>query len=100
MLVSKQKPGDQDFVSWMENMYEITCLDYNCSTFEFTHAEGKEPIVMQTVHGTYSPGTFVMEVDRQYRNLEDSSYYLDIEVNGFLSDFTLEEEIIDGIPKK
>lgn len=41
-----------------------------------------------------------MEVNRTYRNLEDSSYKLDIEIKGFLGEFTIEDETIKKISKK
>ncbi|WP_456276400.1 hypothetical protein [Bacillus sp. AK128] len=102
IIVANQKPNDADFVRWMENTYEIKCLDYNCTTFEIESLEesGKELILMQTVQGSDSPGTFVKEADLKYRNLEDSSYYLDIHVKGFLGGFTVENENISKVPKK
>lgn len=101
VIVAKQKPNDEDLVRWIEDTYEIQCLDYNCDTFEVELPEkDKEPILMQNVHGGYSPGTFVMEVNRTYRNLEDSSYKLDIELKGFLGDFTIEDETIKKISKR
>lgn len=100
VIVAQQKPNDLEFVTWMESTYGIQCLDYNCATFEIESAEGEEPILMQTQEGSYSPGTFVMEVDREYWNSEDSSYVLDIKVKGFLGEFTVEEETISKIPKE
>ncbi|WP_019413578.1 hypothetical protein [Paenisporosarcina sp. TG20] len=101
VIVAKQKPNNEDLVRWMEDTYGIQCLDYNCDTFELELTKnGKEPILMQNVHGGYSPGTFVMEVNRTYRNLEDSSYKLDIEIKGFLGEFTIEDETIKKISKK
>lgn len=101
VIVAKQKPNDVDFVRWMENAYGVQCLDYNCANFEIELAEeGEEPIVMQTAHGSYSPGIFVMDVQRTYRNLEDSSYHLDIKLKGFLGEFTIEEETISKIHKE
>lgn len=101
VIVAKQKPNDEDLVRWMENTYGIQCLDYNCETFEVELTKkGKEPMLMQNVRGSYSPGIFVMEVDRTYRNLEDSSYKLDIEIKGFLGEFTIENETIKKISKK
>lgn len=101
LIVAQHKPNDEDLMSWMEDTYGIQCLDYNCDNFEVELTEkGNEPILMQNVHGGYSPGIFVMEVDRTYRNLEDSSYKLDIEIKGFLGEFTIEDEAIKKIPKK
>ena len=101
VIVAKQKPNEEDLVRWMEDTYGIQCLDYNCDALEVEQTEKvKEPILMQNVHGGYSPGTFVMEVNRKYRNLEDSSYKLDIKIKGFLGEFTIEEETIKKISKK
>ena len=95
----KLKPNDEDLFRWMEETYEIKCLYSNCDTFELLE-EGKEPIIMQTIRGSYSPGIFVMEVNRTYRNLEDSSYKLDIHLRGFLGKFSIKEEAMDKIVKK
>ncbi|QCR31918.1 hypothetical protein [Lysinibacillus sp. SGAir0095] len=101
VIVASQKPNDKDFVRWMEDTYGVQCLNYNCDIFEVELTEkGKKTILMQNVHGSYSPGIFVMEVDRTYRKLEDSSYKLDIEIKGFLGEFTIEDEIIKKISKK
>ena len=101
VIVAKLKPNDEDFVRWMEDTYGIQCLSYNCDIFEVELTEkDKEPILMQTVHGGYSPGTFIMEVNRTYRNFEDSSYQLDIGIKGFLGEFTIKDETIKKIPKK
>jgi CDP-diacylglycerol pyrophosphatase len=99
VFIVKQKPSETDFASWMENTYAIQCLDYNCDTFQIDATEGKEPILMQNVHGGYSAGIFVMKVDKTYRNFDDSSYYLVIDVKGYLGKFTIEDETIKNIPK-
>ncbi|WP_226582015.1 hypothetical protein [Halobacillus litoralis] len=95
--IAEQKPDDGDFKRWMEQKYSISCLDYKCETFQIHTTEDGVPIVMQNVHGSYSPGTFVMEVERAYRNLEDPSYYLEIKVEGFMGTFTTKEETVKNI---
>ena len=99
IFIVTQKTSDEELVRWMEETYEIKCLSSNCDTFEVLEEE-KEPIIMQTMHGSYSPGIFVMEVDRTYRNLEDSSYKLDIHLIGFLGMFSIKEEAKNKIAKK
>ena len=93
------KPNEEDLFRWMEETYEIKCLYADCDTFEVLE-EGKDPIIMQTMRGRYSDGIFVMEVNRTYRNLEDSSYKLDIHLKGFLGKFSIREEALNRISKK
>lgn len=93
------KTSEEDFTRWMEKTYQIQCLDYNCDTFHLDATEGKEPVLMQSVHGGFSPGTFVMKVNQTYRNLNDPAYVLDIEVEGYLGEFTIKDETNKKIPK-
>lgn len=76
------KPNEADFASWMEETYEIQCLDERCSAFHIE--EGDEKILLQSMQGSYSPGIFQMRVHEAYRNLEDPSYYLELEAAVFL----------------
>ena len=94
VLIINQKPSEADFAKWMEKTYKIQCLDYNCHTFQLDVTDDKEPILMQSVHGGYSPGIFVMKLNHTYRNLNDSSYILNIEVEGFFGDFKIKDETI------
>ena len=99
VFILTQKTSDEELERWMEETYEIKCLSSNCDTFEVLEEE-KEPIIMQTMNGSYSTGIFVMEVKRTYRNLEDSSYKLDIHLKGFLGMFSIKEEVMNKIFKK
>lgn len=92
------KPNEADFASWMEETYEIQCLDERCVAFQIE--EGDEKIILQSMHGGYSPGIFQMRVNEAYRNLEDPSYYLELEVAGFLGEITVEEEKVKRINKR
>ncbi|MBT2681984.1 MULTISPECIES: hypothetical protein [Bacillaceae] len=88
------KPNESDFVMWMEQTYDVNCLDYNCDAFKLKvieHGENKV-ITMQVVSGGYSPGTFLMNRELKYRNYENSSYVLDIDVIGILGKISLVNE--------
>ncbi|WP_102261065.1 hypothetical protein [Mesobacillus jeotgali] len=92
------KPDEADFASWMEETYEIQCLDERCGAFHIE--DGDEKILLQSMHGSYSPGIFQMRVHEAYRNLDDPSYYLELEVAGFLGNITIEEEKVRRINKR
>ncbi len=92
------KPGEEDFTSWMEDTYEIQCLDETCDVFQLE--SGKEQVVMQTVQGGYSPGIFLSRVHKTYRNQEDPSYHLEIKASGFLGNISLNEETMRGMFKR
>lgn len=100
LYIASKKPDEVDFAKWMKKNYQIQCLDYNCETFQVDTKESKEPILMQSVHGGYSPGTFVMNIEKTYRNLSDSSYILDIKAEGYLGKIVIQDEIIKNIPRK
>ncbi|MBT2680445.1 hypothetical protein J7E38_15650 [Bacillus sp. ISL-35] len=93
-----QKPGEEDFASWMEETYEIQCLDETCDVFQLE--SGAEQVVLQSVQGGYSPGIFVSRVHKTYRNQEDPSYHLELKASGFLGDFSLNEETMRGMFKR
>ncbi|MFT9597219.1 hypothetical protein [Mesobacillus sp.] len=92
------KPNEADFASWMEETYDVQCLDERCGAFYIE--EGDEKILLQSMHGSYSPGIFQMRVNEVYRNLDDPSYYLELEVAGFLGKITIEEEKVKRVNKK
>lgn len=94
------KPDQADFAKWMENTYEIKCLSYNCHSFQLDGKDSEEPIIMQSIRGGYSPGIFVSRVYYSYRNLEDPSYILNMEVEGFFRGFYIKEETIKNIERK
>lgn len=94
------KPSETDYANWMESSYQVHCLDYNCDTFQLDVKEGEEPVMMQTISGNYSPGIFMRKINRDYRNLDDSSYVLDIEVEGLLGKFKLKNEEIKNVLRK
>lgn len=89
------KPDETDYVRWMEDTYDSNCLDYNCDNFdvEVTEEGMKRTITMQSMHGGFSPGTFVMKKETVYRNFDDSAYKLDLEVKGFMGDITIVDEV-------
>lgn len=88
------KPSETDFVVWMEQTYDVNCLDDNCDAFKVKVIEGGENkvITMQVSSGGYSPGTFVMKREVKYRNFENPSYILDLNVIGFLGKISLVNE--------
>jgi len=88
------KPTETDFVIWMEQTYDVNCLDYNCDAFKLKVIEGGENkvITMQVSSGGYSPGTFVMKREVKYRNFENPSYILDLNVIGLLGKISLVDE--------
>lgn len=94
------KPSETDYANWMESSYQVHCLDYNCDTFQLDVKEGEEPVMMQTISGNYSPCIFMRKINRDYRNLDDSSYVLDIEVEGLLGKFKLKNEEIKNVLRK
>ncbi|MBT2640460.1 MULTISPECIES: hypothetical protein [unclassified Bacillus (in: firmicutes)] len=88
------KPNEADYVKWMEQTYDVNCLDYNCEAFKLKVMEGGEikEITMQVSSGGYSPGTLVMKREVKYRNLENPAYMLDLNVIGFLDKISLVDE--------
>lgn len=92
------KPGEEDFASWLEDTYEIRCLDETCDVFQIE--SGTEQVVLQSVQGGYSPGIFVSHVNKTYRNQEDPSYHLELKASGFLGDISLNEETMKGMSKR
>ncbi|MBS8266364.1 hypothetical protein DYI25_18230 [Mesobacillus boroniphilus] len=93
-----QKPDESDFASWMEDTYDIQCLDERCDNFLIE--EGNERILMQSVHGGYSSGVFLMEVHNTYRNFDDASYYLELEVAGVFGNIMIKNEKVKRINKR
>ncbi|WP_079504680.1 hypothetical protein [Mesobacillus jeotgali] len=96
--VAMMKPEEEDFAEWMEDTYEIKCLDEICDTFQ-VETDG-EAVTMQMVHGGYSPGIFVAQMHKTYKSNEDPSYFLELEVSGFLGNRTIEEETVKKIAKR
>ena len=88
------KPNESDFVKWMEQTYDVDCLDFNCEAFKIKVIENGQNniITMQSANGGYSPGIFLMKREVNYRNFEDSSYILNIKVKGFLGVISVVDE--------
>lgn len=88
------KPNESDYARWMESNYNVQCLDFNCNAFDIRFSEdGTEKVVtMTSAHGGYSPGIFVMRKEMVYRNLEDSSYILDLKVKGWFGKISIVDE--------
>ena len=97
-LMSK-KPEVEDLFVWMSETYDIECLDNGCQTFR-VFDENKQSILMETIKEDVSSSVFKIEVKREYRNQENSTYYLDLRVEGFFDDFTILEEKSSKINKK
>jgi hypothetical protein len=93
-----QKPNEADFAIWLEDTYEVQCLDELCDVFQLE--TGNEKIVMQWVQGGYSPGIFIARMNKVYRSHEDSSYHLEIKANGFLGNIMIEKETMHGMHKR
>lgn len=93
-----QKPNEADFAIWLEDTYEVQCLDELCDVFQLESAD--EKIVMQSVQGGFSPGIFVAKMNKTYRNFEDSSYHLEIKATGFLGNIGIEKETMRGMQKR
>ena len=90
------KPTETDFARWMEDTYEVQCLDKHCDTFNLE--EGK--ILMHAVQGGYSPGIFVSRINKVYRNYDDPSFHLELKASGFLENITIEKETMRGMHKR
>lgn len=88
------KPNESDFVNWMEQTYDVDCLDFNCDAFEIkVKVNGENNVItMQSANGAFSPGIFLMKKEVNYRNFEDSSYILDLKVKGFLGVISVVDE--------
>jgi|SRR5690625_220083 len=99
LVVAAKKPHIDDLFIWMTKTYDIECLDLGCRTFR-VFDEDKQSVLMETVKENHSSSTFKIEVEREYRNAEDESYYLDLKVEGFLNDFTILNEKAGKINKK
>lgn len=98
VITITQKPNEDDFASWMEDTYEVKCLDEVCDVFQLE--TGKEQIVMQTVQGGFSPGILVARMHKTYRNHDDPSYHLELKASGFLKNITIEKETMRGMHKR
>ena len=92
------KPNETDFAIWMEDTYEVQCLDEVCDVFQLETAN--EKIVMQSVQGGFSPGIFVARMHKTYRNLDDASYHLELKATGFLENIAIEKETMQGMHKR
>ena len=97
-LMSK-KPEVEDLFVWMSETYDIECLDNGCQTFR-VFDENKQSILMETTKENVSSSVFKIKVERQYRNQETPTYYLDLRVEGFFDDFNILEEKSGKINKK
>ncbi|NKE05856.1 hypothetical protein [Mesobacillus selenatarsenatis] len=93
-----QRPDAVDYASWMENTYELQCLDEMCDTFQIE--EDNETILLQSVRGGNSPGIFMMKITNTYRNYEDPSYQLDLDVVGFFGKIMIKSEKVKKINKR
>ncbi|WP_342560628.1 hypothetical protein NSQ95_07585 [Psychrobacillus sp. FSL W7-1457] len=93
------KPSETDYANWMESSYQVHCLNYNCDTFQLDVKEGEEPVMMQSVRGYVSPGIFITKIERHYTSFSDSSYILNVEVEGFLGKFKIKNEEIKNVPR-
>lgn len=93
-----QKPNQADFASWMEDTYEVQCLDEQCGAFQIE--EDNEKILMNSVRGGYAPGIFITKINNTYRNLEDPSYQLDLEAAGFFGKIMIKSEKVKKINKR
>lgn len=98
VIASIQKPNETDFAIWMENTYEVQCLDEVCDVFQLESVN--EKIVMQSVQGGFSPGIFVARMHKTYRNQDDPSYHLEIKASGFLENITIQKETMQGMRKR
>ncbi|WP_226647226.1 hypothetical protein [Mesobacillus subterraneus] len=92
------KPNEADFASWMEDTYEVQCLDDVCDVFQIETSN--EQIVMQSVQGGFSPGIFVARMHKTYRNQDDPSYHLELKASGFLEKIRIEKETMRGMHKR
>jgi hypothetical protein len=98
VIAITQKPNETDFASWMEETYEVQCLDEVCDVFQLE--TGKEQIIMQTVQGGFSPGIFKARMHKTYRNHDDPSYHLELKASGFLNNIRVEKETMQGMHKR
>lgn len=85
------KPNESDYVTWMQNHFDVQCLNKQCHAFEIYAIEnGQEKVVTMTaVHRIYSQSIFCMTNEIIYRNLEDSSYKLVLKVKGYFGKIKL-----------
>lgn len=67
VILISLKPNETDFGIWMEDTYEVQCLNEVCDVFQLE--TGNEKIVMQSVQVGFSPGIFVARMHKTYRNL-------------------------------
>ncbi|AJD89618.1 hypothetical protein JMA_03010 [Jeotgalibacillus malaysiensis] len=98
VVIDRQTPTGSDFAAWMENTYAVECQNESCGVFEI-ETESGETVVLQTASGTYSPGPFVLDVNRVYLSFDDYAYRLEIHVKGFMDQFSLEKEVLRNIEK-
>jgi hypothetical protein len=92
------KPNETDFAIWMEDTYEVDCLDEQCGAFQID--EGNEKIIMNSVRGGYARGIFMTKINNTYRNFEDPSYQLDLEVAGFFGETMIKNEKVKRVNKR
>lgn len=98
VLIDRQTPTESDFADWMESTYVVECQDERCGVIE-AETESGETVLMQTARGTYSPGPFILDIDRAYISFEDNSYRLEVHVKGFMNQINLEKEVLRNIEK-
>jgi hypothetical protein len=87
-------PTESDFAQWMEDEYDVTCLDYVCHNLKIEVIEDGQSKVIElySTDGGFEKGVFDIKVIRVYQNYNETPYRWDIEVRGFLGNFTVLSE--------
>jgi hypothetical protein len=87
------KPDRKDFVIWLEDTYEVTCMDPECSKLKLNGTSNqKEENLFWDAEGYYDTSEgFLnsgMQMKRLYRNIDDFNQSFSVEVKGFFGEFT------------
>jgi hypothetical protein len=92
--IANTKPTMDNFVTLMEERYNIECMDIECTSFNFELTENgqKKSILMLTHSGTTSNKTTSFSIEKNYFSEPGSKYFLRLKVKGALGKFTIVEE--------
>lgn len=98
IIIGMKRPEITDLQAWMEETYDIECLDSSCETF-MVFDEDEEPVLMEITKNHVSSSIFKIKVERTYQSLDKKRYYLDFRVDGFFDNFKILDESLNKINK-
>jgi len=99
IIIGMKRPEITDLQIWMEETYDIECLDSSCETFKVFDEDNK-PVIMEIFKEYVGSSIFKIKVERTYKNPDKRLYHLDFKVEGFFGNFKLLDEFHNKIDKK